>query len=50
VLSFLEVSVRLGYWSRKTADGVAESVREGYGLRRFGVGSWDDASTALRED
>ena len=33
VLGFLEVGVRLGYWNRRTADGVAESVREGYGLR-----------------
>lgn len=30
---FLEVGVRLGYWSRRKADGVAESVREGYGIR-----------------
>ena len=33
VLGFLEIGVRLGYWSRTTADGVAESVRQGYGLR-----------------
>jgi hypothetical protein len=33
VLGFLEIGVRLGYWSRKTADGVAESVPAGYGLR-----------------
>lgn len=34
VLGFLEVGVHLGYWSKKTADGVAESVRQGYGIGR----------------
>ena len=33
-LQFLEVGVQLGYWSKKTADGVAESVRQGYGLSK----------------
>jgi len=28
----LEVGGKLGYWSKKTAEGVAESVRQGYGL------------------
>ena len=32
VLGFLEVGVRLEYWSKRTADGVAESVRQAYGL------------------
>ena len=33
VLGFLEVGVRLGFWSKKTADGVAESVRQAVQVR-----------------
>ena len=35
VLGFLEVGVQLGYWSKKTAEGAAESVRQGYGLTKL---------------